>query len=147
MCQHFSQLSPQSAMKIIRRMEDQGSRFINLEKALGRGAAFVISGQASEQLSVSILLRPSAYFLTHNRGTPAVAKGGKEFQRIVRQLELRGVREKAAQYLEVRDRLEQWFSDELLKHKRTTADPSLPSSVYGDTVASIAFDNESIFQL
>lgn len=45
-------MSPEQAHKTLRRMEDEGSRFIHLENSLGRGAAFVLSSKASDLLLV-----------------------------------------------------------------------------------------------
>ena len=52
LCRKPSQLTKESALKIIRNMGDQGSRFIHLEHLLGRGSSFVVSSRASERMFV-----------------------------------------------------------------------------------------------
>lgn len=137
MCNHLSQLDLEHAVRTIRRMEDEGSRFLHLEKHLGLGAAFVVSSEASRLMSVQNSPTIIVILITH-RGTTAVAKSGPEFKRIVRELELAGVKEQAAEFIDVRNKLEQWYRLRLLEFETTSADPMLPSGAF----ANMEFEGE-----
>ncbi|PPJ60834.1 hypothetical protein CBER1_11932 [Cercospora berteroae] len=110
----------------IARMEDQGSRYVNLESALGRGIIFLLPG--SEQDSM---------------WTKLIPKKGEKFNEVVQTLRDNGVSAAALPFEALRDKVVNWCLDSVVPNSTNPAFGTLSVSDSLDLYDPILFDATS----